>query len=112
MDPRVFFDGAAAVMNMNTHAEKTRHHTSIRKARDTHTECNVPKDDQHELYKEAGVYPPVDGAACLYDPGHEGKEKHDGYKARDRFTKEPFWTHPIDKPGQEEKLKDTVGEAK
>lgn len=77
----------------------------------TRTECNVPKDDQGELRDETGVYPRVDDAARLNDPAHERKEKHEWDVAHDRSTKETFRAHPIDEPGEEQELEDTVGEA-
>lgn len=116
MDPNTFFDGADAVMNMNTHAKGTPV-TSIslvpdaRKMGSTRTERNVPKDDQHELRDETGVNPPIDDAARLHDPAHEWEQEHEWDVAQDRFTKQTFGAHPIDELGEKQELKGPVDEA-
>lgn len=76
----------------------------------TRTECNVPKDDQHELYDETGIDPHVDDTARLYDPAHEREEEHEGDVAQDCFAKETFGAHPIDQLGEEQELKSPVEE--
>lgn len=115
MDPRVFFEGADAVMNMNTQAASNaiarRYHPSAFQTLLTRTKRNVPKDGQDELCGDTGVNPCVDDTARLNDPAHDREEEYEWDVAQDRSTKETFRTHPIDELGEEQELENAVHEA-